>query len=91
MNNNLKVIIDNKNIKESVTDGINDAIFYATSLQKSEYDIRIVQSYNGAKSILKVYNAKLDQWVPLIINGIEINGFISKDIVNLIYNYKDLK
>lgn len=89
--NKLKIIIDNKNPKESIEKGIADAIFYAQSLLENGYDIRIAMSYNGNKCLLRVYEPQNEDWVPLLINGKELKAFPSKELVNLIYTYKGLK
>lgn len=89
-NNKLKVIIDNKNPKQSVDEGIADAISYADCLLEKKYDIRIVLSYNGLDCILRVLDSKTNQWVPLTVNGKQINGFPSKELVDIIYRYRDI-
>lgn len=89
-NNKLKIIIDNKNPNESVEDGIDDAKFYAMCLLKKDYDIRIIMSYNGSQCLLKVYDSSEDKWVPFTINGVELCGFPSKELVNLIYKFRDV-
>lgn len=86
----LRIIIDNKSPKESVEDGINDGIFYANSLLKNGYDIRIILSYNGKNCSLRVYDSETNTWNPFRINGTEINAFPSKELVNLIYSYRNI-
>lgn len=87
---NLKVIIDNKNPREKVQDGIDDAIFYADCLLKKSYDIRVALSYNGLECILRVYDSAIKKWVPFTIDGKEISAFPSKELAELIYRYRDM-
>ncbi len=89
-NEKLRLIIDNKSPKESVEDGIEDAIFYANCLLEKDYDIRIVLSYNGINCILKVYDSVSKDWGAFTIDGEEINAFPSKELVELIYRHKDV-
>jgi type I restriction-modification system DNA methylase subunit len=86
----VRMIIDNKSPTESAEQGIQDAIFYANCLLKKEYDIRIVFSFNGKKAILKVYDSETKNWVPFLIDGKEINALPSKELIDLIYRYKDI-
>lgn len=86
----LKIIIDNKNPTENIEKGIEDAIFYAECLLEKNYDIRIAMSYNGKHCALKVYNSNKNEWVPFLINGIEINSFPSKDLLDIIYKFKGI-
>lgn len=90
INDKLKVIIDNKNPNESVEQGINDAIFYATSLREKLYDVRIVLSYNGKKCQLRVFDSMQGIWVPFCIGGLAIDSFPSKELVEIIYRYKNI-
>lgn len=84
----LKVIIDNKNPKESIEKGIKDSIYYAECLLEMGYDIRIAVSYNGNKCVFRVYDSDLKEWVPFFVDGKEIIGFPSKELVELIYKYR---
>ena len=86
----LKIIVDNKSPSESIEEGIDDAIFYANCLLEKNYDIRIAMSYNGKKCVLKVYDSELNDWIPFLIDGEEINAFPSKELVELIYKYRNI-
>ena len=91
IDNKLKALIDNKKPKESVEDGIKEAEYYAKCLIDKDYDIRIIISYNGKDCLLKVYNSKDKKWIPLLIDGEELKAFPSKELVDIIYRYKDLE
>lgn len=91
VNNKLKVLVDNKKPKESVVQGIEDAKFYADCLIQKGYDIRIAMSYNGKDCLLRVYNSKEKKWKPFLLDGEEMKSFPSKELVNLIYRFKDLE
>jgi len=91
INGKLKVLIDNKNPKESVQNGIKDAEYYAKCLIDKDYDIRIIVSYNGKDCILRIYNSNKKEWKPLLIDGIELKAFPSKELVDIVYRYKNLE
>lgn len=90
INDKLKVLIDNKNPNEKVQDGIDDAIFYAECLLEQKYDIRVVMSYNGRECSLRVLDSESGKWVAFLIDGKEINAFPSKELIDLIYRYKNI-
>lgn len=91
VNDKLKVIIDNKKPKQSIQQGIEDAKFYADCLLEKNYDIRIAMAYNGRNCIVRVYNTKEKKWKPFLIDGDELKAFPSKELVNLIYRFKDME
>ena len=87
----VKVLIDNKNPRQSVDDGIKDAEFYANCLIEKKYDVRIIMSFNGKNCLFRVYNSKEKKWKPFLIDGEELRTFPSKELVNIIYRYKDIE
>jgi type I restriction-modification system DNA methylase subunit len=86
----VRVIVDDKSPIESVDQGIQDAIFYANCLLEKEYDIRIVFSFNGKKAILRVFDSEAKEWLPFLVDGKEINALPSREMVDLIYRYRDI-
>jgi type I restriction-modification system DNA methylase subunit len=91
IDNKLKILVDNKKPKESVLDGLEDAKYYADCLLVKNYDIRITMSYNGKDCLLRVYDSKKKEWKALLIDGKELKAFPSKELVDIIYRYKDLE
>jgi len=83
-------LVDDKKPKELAETGIEDAEFYANCLIEKGYDIRIVIGYNGKDCIFKTYDSEKRGWFPLYINGEEIKAFPSKELVELIYRYKNI-
>jgi type I restriction-modification system DNA methylase subunit len=91
MDDKLKVIIDNKEPNKNIQEGIDDAIFYANCLLGKKYDIRIALSYNGKQCALRVFDSESNRWIPFLIDGEEIEAFPSKELVEIIYRYRDIK
>jgi type I restriction-modification system DNA methylase subunit len=47
-------------------------------------------SYNGIECALRVLDNETKKWVPFTIDGKEINSFPSKELVEIIYRYRNL-
>lgn len=94
-NEQLKVLVEDKIPTLSVKDALEDAIFYCDALRAKGVDIRIAIGYNGKDLLFRIFKGKDDSnkhiWAPFYFNGEEYKNFPSKDIINLIYQYKDLK
>lgn len=80
------IIVDNKNSKISITEGINDALKYANAVIQKGFDNKIVIASNGIACVLKVYDVDNMNWVSFKINGEEVHGIPSRMLVDLIYN-----
>ncbi|MEQ5875782.1 N-6 DNA methylase [Pseudoalteromonas sp. NFXS39] len=90
INDQLRVVIEDKEPSEPIEKAIDEAQFYAEGLNKKGEDIRIIIGFNGTKMKLKVLDHTSLKWVPFFINGEELEKFPSKKIVEIIYNYKDV-
>lgn len=90
INDKLKIIIEDKEPKESVELALSEAIIYANGLNAKGEDIRIVIGFTGIDILLRVLDHTSNRWVPFYINGQELKAFPGKYILNIIYSQKDI-
>lgn len=94
-NEQLKVLIEDKVPTVNVETALEEAIYYSNALRSNGIDIRISIGYNGKKLLFRVFEGQDDEgkniWLPFIIGGEEYKQFPSKDIINLIYKYNNLR
>lgn len=90
-NKNIDMIIENKAPDNPYDNPIEQAIAYANGLNKlNSINCRVVIGYNPAdNNDIQLRVLVKDNWEKLIINGDEVNSFIGKDILNIIYNNPD--
>lgn len=94
-NNQLKVLIEDKVPTCKVETALDEAIYYCDALRNKGIDIRIAIGFNGKNLLFRVFNG-IDNhgnniWNSFSINGSEYKAFPSKEIINLIYKYNNLK
>lgn len=82
-NNEIDIIIEDKNFTSN-EDSLEQAITYAKIGEKLNKPCRIVIGNNPSKK-LKVRILVKNEYLPLIINGKEVDYFFGKEIVKLIY------
>lgn len=86
----LKLIIEDKeplnDKSHSAEKALEEAKYYANELRKYDNDVRIIVGYNGLNFKLQVFDRISKGWVPFLINGVELDKFPSRKIVELIYN-----
>ena len=82
----MKIIIEDKEPKESVELALSEAIIYANGLNAKGEDIRIVIGFTGIDILLRVLDHTSNRWVPFYINGQELKAFPGKYILNIIYS-----
>jgi len=90
INNQLRVIIEDKEPNESVEKALEEAIVYADGLNIKGEDIRLVVGFNGYEILVRVLDHTSNKWVPFYINGKELKGFVGKELLELIYSAKDI-
>jgi len=94
-NGQLKVLIENKIPTIEVRVALEEAIEYCNALRANSIDIRIAIGYNGIEVLFRVFNG-IDEngnniWLPFSVNGSEYSLLPSKEIIELIYKYNNLK
>lgn len=86
----LKVLVEDKeplsDKLHSAEKAMEEAKYYANELRKYNNDIRIIVGYNGLGFKSQIFDRVSKKWVPFLINGVELDKFPSKKIVELIYN-----
>jgi type I restriction-modification system DNA methylase subunit len=90
INNELKIIIEDKKPNESVKTALDEAIFYADGLNAKGEDIRVAIGFNGIEFILRVLDHTSNKWVPFFVNGSELKAFPGKLLLDIIYYQKDV-
>lgn len=90
INDKLKIIIEDKEPKESVNLALNEAIIYADGLNKKGEDIRVVIGFTGLEIKVRVLDYISNKWIPFFINGKELKAFPGKNLLNIIYHKKDI-
>ena len=94
-NNQLKVLIEDKIPTISTDVAIEEAIFYSDALRSKAIDIRIAIGYNGKDLLFRVFTGVDKEnnniWSPFYVNGVEYKNLPSKDVINLIYKYNNIK
>lgn len=86
----LKVIVEDKEPKIPVEQALQEAITYADGLNLKGEDIRVVVGFNGYEILVRVLDHTSNNWVPFYINGVELKGFLGRDLLDLIYSAKDI-
>lgn len=89
-NEELKVVIENKNPKEAIEEAIEEAIYYCNGLIRRGIDVRVAIGFNGIECVVRVYNKFLKKWKPFYIQGEELKYFPGEKILNLIYSNDNL-
>ncbi|MGD1837734.1 MAG: HsdM family class I SAM-dependent methyltransferase [Nitrososphaeraceae archaeon] len=83
---NINLIIENKKVG-SKQDALEQAKMYANSLNRSgKVKCRLIV---GHVPVVKVRVLVENEWKPLIINGNEVDYFIGKNLIKLIYDNPD--
>ncbi|MBU1669238.1 SAM-dependent methyltransferase [bacterium] len=94
-NDQLKVLVEDKIPTISADTALEEAIFYCDALRAKGIDIRIAIGYNGKALLFRVFTGIDEEgnnvWSKFYVDGEEYLNFPSKDIIELVYKYKDLK
>lgn len=86
----LKIIVEDKEPNIPVEQALTEAIIYADGLNSKGEDIRLVIGFNGYEILVRVLDHSFNKWVPFYINGVELKGFVGKNLLELIYSAKDI-
>lgn len=90
IDNKLKMIIEDKEPNIPVEQALEEAIVYANGLNTKGEDIRLVIGFNGYDILVRVLDHSSNKWIPFYINGIELKGFIGRELLEVIYSAKDI-
>jgi len=90
INDKLRIIIENKEPSESVKLALDEAKIYANGLNAKGEDIRVIIGFTGLDICVRVLDHVSNKWVPFFINGEELKAFPGKNILNIIYQKKDV-